>query len=103
VPVGEKFVKYGEEVLAELRAAGLRVELDASAESFNKRVRAAITNKTPNIFILGGREEETRGVTWRRYGREEQLSMSLADAASKLSQLHRERLLDTANQPDLVK
>ncbi len=102
VPVGEKFVSYAQEVLSALKGQGIRAEVDASAESFNKRVRAAITNKIPNIFILGGREEETRGVTWRRYGREQQLSMSLDDAVSKLSKITRERLLDTHNHPDLL-
>ena len=72
----------------------LRVELDDSSASFNKKIRTAITSKIPNIWIIGEREAEEKKVTWRRYGHEDQFEMGADDAVGLLAKLYRERTMD---------
>jgi threonyl-tRNA synthetase len=68
LPVGDKFEEYGAELAARLRAAGLRVELDARRESLGYRVREAQLQKIPYMLVVGGREQESGGVAVRRRG-----------------------------------
>ena len=58
----------------------MRADIDDNNDSFNKKIRKAVTSKTPNMWILGGRELEERSITWRRYAVQEQETMVLDTA-----------------------
>jgi threonyl-tRNA synthetase len=79
VVVSEKFMSYGEELKKLLSDSGLRVEIDSSTETLNKRIRSAVTQKIPNVLVVGGKEMEARTVTVRRYGVEAQETLSIED------------------------
>lgn len=66
IPVSEKFNDYGEKVLAELVAAGIRAELDSSDESLGKRIRNAEKAKSPYILVVGEKEVESESVAVRK-------------------------------------
>lgn len=68
IPVSEKFNGYGEEILADLKSAGIRAELDNSDESLSKRVRKAEKVKTPYILVVGEKEAEAGTVAVRQRG-----------------------------------
>lgn len=55
--VSEKHAAYGEKVLAALKEAGIRAELDASAESLGKKIRGGKTEKIPYLLVVGEKEE----------------------------------------------
>lgn len=99
IPVSDKFPEYVQKVATALRSELLRIEVDDSNHSFNKRIREAVTRKIPNIIIIGGREAETGTVTLRRFCVQEQLSLPLESLISRLQKLTRERLMD--NFPDV--
>ncbi len=65
LPIAERHAEYAEGVYQQLRAAGLRVELDAANETLNKRIRQAQTRKVPYMFIAGDREVEEGQVSVR--------------------------------------
>ena len=94
VPVGEKFIPYAEQLQVTFRNELIRAEVDASGESFNKRIRKAVTHKIPNILIVGAREEETRSVTWRRYCVSEQHTLQFADFMGTIKRMIAERVMD---------
>jgi threonyl-tRNA synthetase len=100
LPIAEDFMDYAREIERSLQQQLLRVEIDASANSFNKRVRAAVTQKIPNILIIGANEVAQRSVTLRRYCVKEQLQLSLDDCLQRLLRLRTERVMD--NFPDVV-
>ena len=77
VPVSEAYAEYGRTVAAALRNDLVRVETESSSETMGKRLRKAITQKTPIILILGQREMEDGTVTVRRYGTERQQTISM--------------------------
>ena len=94
VPVGEKFISYGAEIEALLRSHMFRAELDTSSNSFSKKVREAVTEKIPNILIIGAKEEESKTVTLRRYAVTEQITLSLEHFVERLIRLRSERIMD---------
>ncbi|OZB50204.1 MAG: threonine--tRNA ligase [Cellulomonas sp. 14-74-6] len=72
VPVAETFQPYLEDVVAQLRARGIRAELDASDDRFGKKIRNAATQKVPFVLIAGGEDVEAGAVSFRyRDGRQE--------------------------------
>jgi threonyl-tRNA synthetase len=60
-----KVAECAEKLLADLRAAGLRAELDASNESVGKKIRAAELAKVPYTLVIGGKEADSGMVTPR--------------------------------------
>jgi threonyl-tRNA synthetase len=75
---------YAAEVVAELRAAGLRAEADVRNEKINYKVREHSLAKTPVILAAGKREVAERTVALRRLGHQGQSSMTLAAAIETL-------------------
>jgi threonyl-tRNA synthetase len=55
-------------VQAELRDAGLRVEVDERSESVGKKIREAEVRKVPYMLVVGDREEGADRVAVRRHG-----------------------------------
>jgi threonyl-tRNA synthetase len=75
---------YALDVAAQLRSAGLRVEVDDRNEKINYKVREHSLTKVPVILVVGKREMEEHSVNMRRFGSNQQQSMSLADAVADL-------------------
>ncbi|RYH02323.1 threonine--tRNA ligase [Salipiger sp. IMCC34102] len=59
---------YAHELVAALRAAGVRAEADVRNEKINYKVREHSVGKVPVILALGAREVEERTATVRRLG-----------------------------------
>jgi len=100
VPINEKFNDYAESLEKELHDKLIRVDIDRSSESFNKKVRTAITSKIPNIAIIGGKEVEESTVTWRRYGVKEQRSLSRNDFIAEVKSMVDERQMDNFDRDE---
>ena len=82
IPVALNFNEYAEKVLTRLRILGIRAEVDASTDTMGKKIRNGVKQKIPNLLILGEREQVDQAVTLRRYGHEQQDTMSV-DAFEK--------------------
>ncbi|HVN93861.1 MAG TPA: threonine--tRNA ligase [Terracidiphilus sp.] len=87
VPISEKHTAYAQKLEAELKAAGLRVEVDARNEKMNSKIRDFALQKTPYILVFGDREEAAGAVNIRTRGKQEQASMPLADFVAKAKDL----------------
>jgi threonyl-tRNA synthetase len=66
LPISEKQAAYAREVVAQLRAADVRVQLDDRNEKLNARIRDAQLQKVPFMLVVGEREAQGRGVALRR-------------------------------------
>ncbi|MFK7989537.1 MAG: threonine--tRNA ligase [Sandaracinaceae bacterium] len=88
VTVSDAFRDYGEAVVARLRDKLVRAEIDPSSETMGKKIRGAMTEKVPNVLVVGENEKRDATVTLRRYGSREQTTMSLdafeADLLSRI-------------------
>ncbi|MGE5232619.1 MAG: threonine--tRNA ligase [Acidobacteriota bacterium] len=94
LPVSERFAEYGETVDAELRAAGVRAELDARNESLNYRIREAQVAKVPYMLVVGGREQEAHTVAVRRRAGEDLGALPVADFSARVAGLVAARSLE---------
>lgn len=94
VPVNDDVMDYARSLENKLRSEFIRAEIDTSSESFNKKIRNAITRKIPNIWILGKQEEENNSITWRRYAVKEQQSVAFDTALDALKTMRDERTMD---------
>ncbi|MFO7681895.1 MAG: threonine--tRNA ligase [Chloroflexota bacterium] len=65
VPIADRHIEYANEVAAKLRAAGLRVDVDASSERMNKKIRNAQLLKIPYMLVVGDQEQEEGAVAVR--------------------------------------
>ena len=77
---------FASQVAEQLKAAGLRVVLDTSAEKINYKVRLHSHAKVPAIIAVGKREAEDGSVSIRRLGSKEQQSLALDEAVARLSE-----------------
>ena len=75
---------YAGEIVAALRAAGIRADSDLRNEKISYKVREHSVAKVPALFAVGQREIEDRTVAIRRLGSNKQEIMSLDDAIASL-------------------
>ncbi|MCL2467911.1 MAG: threonine--tRNA ligase [Micrococcales bacterium] len=72
VPVAETFEPHLAEVVAALRAQGVRAEMDTSDDRFGKKIRNAATAKIPFVLIAGEQDVTAGAVSFRyRDGRQD--------------------------------
>jgi len=76
---------YANEVAAQLRAAGMRVDVDLRNEKINYKVREHSLAHVPLILAVGRRDMENRTVAVRRLGSEKQEVLELGAAVTTLS------------------
>lgn len=76
--------EYAQQVCDELKAAGLRAEVDGRNEKINYKVREISLAKVPVILVVGNREAEEGGVNMRRLGSRDQTPMTLSEAKAAL-------------------
>ena len=75
---------YVDEVVAELRTAGVRAEADKRNEKINYKVREHSVGKVPVILAVGNREVEERTVSVRRLGEKKTSVQALSDVIAAL-------------------
>ena len=73
---------YVHEVVAKLRAAGLRAEPDTRNEKINYKVREHSVGKVPVILAIGMKEVAERTVSVRRLGETRTETMDMGDAVA---------------------
>ena len=82
LPIAERHAEYGGQLYQQLRAAGIRAELDAASETLNKRIRQAQTQKVPYMLIAGAREVEEGTMAIRQRSGEQLGPLPLAEAVA---------------------
>ncbi len=83
VTVTEEHHPYAEDVLATLRAAGLRAEADLRKEKLGYKVREAELQKIPFVLVIGDKEVASRTVAPRRRGAGTLAALSVPELIDK--------------------
>lgn len=65
--ISDDFVPYCKEILEQLKAKGMRVELDERSEKIGAKIRDAENSKIPYMLIIGAKETENQSVSVRRH------------------------------------
>ncbi|MBI3627024.1 threonine--tRNA ligase [Candidatus Uhrbacteria bacterium] len=84
LPVSVQFNEFAGEIAAKLRAAGLRVEIDAGDDTVGKKIRAAEKLRTPYMIVLGEKEKSGEALAVRVRGQKDMPSLSLEDFVKRL-------------------
>ena len=65
IPIADRHIEYAQRVQFDLGAVGLRVEVDASNERMNAKIRRAQLQRAPYMLVVGDREAEAEQVAVR--------------------------------------
>ncbi len=65
IPVAEAFEPYLAEIIKRFRAAGIRAEIDSSADRMQKKIRNAQLEKIPYMMIIGEEDQNNGTVSFR--------------------------------------
>ncbi len=65
LPIADRHLDYAGEVVAALKAAGLKAELDDRQEKVNYKIREAQLQKIPYMLVVGDREAAEKAVAVR--------------------------------------
>jgi threonyl-tRNA synthetase len=77
VPVADPFIDYANKVCEELAKENIRVSVDTSDDSLNKKIRNAELMKIPYILIVGEKEVNSNWVSVRVFKTKEQYEQPL--------------------------
>ena len=80
----ERQEAYGGEILATLRAGGIRAELDSRNEKLGYKIRQAQLEKIPYMLVIGDREAEERKVAPRARSGEQLAAMPIEEFAARV-------------------
>ena len=80
IPVNMEYQgHYAKEIYDLLLENDIRVEYDDRDEKMNYKIRESVTRKIPITIILGDKEKENGNISFRRYSKEETITVSKED------------------------
>jgi threonyl-tRNA synthetase len=94
IPISDRHAEYARKVETELRAAGIRVQLDDSAERMNQRIREAQLNKIPYMLVVGDKEAESGTVSVRLRTGEQLAAQTVSAIRDRILEIVRRKALE---------
>jgi len=91
IPISERHAEYANKVAGELKAIGVRVEVDARNEKMNAKIREHALQKVPFLLVVGDKEAEAGKVNVRTRGKEKNEDMPAAEFVEKIGKLIAEK------------
>ncbi len=92
VPINDDLNPYGQRVADELRAAGIRVDLDGRSEKVGYKIRQAQIQQIPYMLVVGEREQSA-GTVSVRHRRRHEGTQSLLEFSQRIQNEIAERSL----------
>ncbi len=84
LPISEKHLKYAKEVVKKLKDSNIRYGIDDRDESIGKKIREAELQKIPYMLVVGDKEEKSKAVSVRKYGKGDLGSQKLNQFITKI-------------------
>lgn len=84
LPISDKFIDYAVEVRNELRANGIRVEIDDRSEKIGRKIRDTELAKVPYMFVIGEKEMNEGAVSLRIQGKGDQGSVNVKELVAQM-------------------
>ena len=85
-PVADRHGDYANDVAAELRSEGLRIEVDHSRGKLGEKVRRAITTKSASLLVVGDDDVANRTAGFRMRGDTEERGVGLEAIVGALTE-----------------
>lgn len=96
IPIADRHLDWAHEIATELRAAGLRVDVDEGNERMQAKIRNGQRRKIPYLLVIGDREVESRSAAVRVRSGEDLGAMPLDQIRDMLTELKRSRAIEPA-------
>jgi len=93
LPITDRINEYAERVAGDLRAAGLRVEVNVRSDKIGAKIRDAQMQKIPFMLVLGDREMEQGQVAVRERAKGDIGAMPLEEFKQMAQRLVQTRAL----------
>src|SRR5260221_2942799 len=87
IPISERELVYAQKVANQLKAIGVRLEVDGRNEKMNAKIREHAMQKGPFLLVVGDKEAEAGKVTVRTRGKEKTEDLATADFVGKIQRL----------------
>jgi threonyl-tRNA synthetase len=84
LPISDKFLPYCEAVLAQLKAADIRAEIDDRNEKIGKKIRDTELEKIPLMLVIGEKEANENKVAVRRQGKGDEGVFSITEFITRV-------------------
>ncbi len=91
IPISERHADYANKIASQLRAVGVRVDVDARNEKMNAKIREHALHKVPFQLVVGDKEAEAGKVNVRTRGKEKTEDMAATDFVEKVKKLIAEK------------
>ncbi|PYX18376.1 MAG: threonine--tRNA ligase [Acidobacteria bacterium] len=91
IPISERHAAYANKVADQLKAAGVRVEVDARNEKMNAKIREHALQKVPFMLVVGDKEAEAGKVNVRTRGKEKTEDMAAEEFVEKIKRVISEK------------
>jgi threonyl-tRNA synthetase len=91
IPISERHAEYANAVAAQLKAVGVRVDVDARNEKMNAKIREHAMQKVPFLLVVGDKEAESGKVNVRTRGKEKTEDMAVAEFVERIRKLITEK------------
>ena len=92
IPIAETHIGYLDDVAARLRAEGIRVEVDASDERMQKKIRNAQKQKVPFMLLAGDDDVAAGAVSFRFRDGSQRNQVPVAEAVEQIVAAVRDRV-----------
>ncbi|HEX6471211.1 MAG TPA: threonine--tRNA ligase [Streptosporangiaceae bacterium] len=92
IPIADEHVPHLEKVAAKLREHGIRVEVDASADRMQKKIRNAQKLKIPYMLLAGDDDVAKDGVSFRYRSGEQKNGVAIDEAVAEIVQAVADRV-----------
>jgi threonyl-tRNA synthetase len=86
IPVADSFADYLANVISEMKASGIRAELDSSDDRMQKKVRNAQMQKIPFMIIAGEEDMNARAVSFRYRNGDQKNGIPIAEAIAEIKE-----------------
>ena len=86
LPIADRHVDYARGLAAQLKASGIRADVDERSESVGKKIRDAELHKAPYMLVVGDKEQDAARVAVRRHRKGDIGDMPLAELIDRARQ-----------------
>src|SRR5215813_1939519 len=87
IPISERHAAYAEQVAEKLKAAGVRVHVDARNEKMNAKIREHTLQKVPFLLVVGDKEADAGEVSVRVRGKGDERKVSVDSFVTRIRSL----------------
>jgi len=87
IPVNKEYhLDYANAIYERLKELGIRVELDSRDEKLGYKMRESVMKKIPYALIIGAKEVESNSVSYRKWGSEDTINLSLDEFIKNINE-----------------